>query len=167
MSMLRQGRDRNSTASRLRGYIIRFAIAMLGYALAVIVSVLVATFLMILPTVLPDDGAWGSFYRSIQDAPAIVAFGMYLTGMFAFPGFVVTLVLSILLRWRHWLPFTIAGGLDAVLALYLSGGFGGVAATGAPGGLLLSCVPGGLAGGFAYWITAGRFLARKRDGMPA
>lgn len=167
MSTTLQGHDQNSTTNRLRGYVVRFAIAMLGYALAVVVSVLVATFLMILPTVLPDDGAWGSFYRAVQDAPAVVAFGLYLTAMFAFPGFVVTLVLSILLRWRHWLPFTIAGGLDAVLALYLSGGFDGIAVTGAPGGMLLSCVPGGLVGGFAYWITAGRFLARKRSSAPA
>lgn len=167
MSMSRQERDLNSVGSRLRGYVTRFATAMLGYALAVVVSVLVATFLMILPTVLPDEGAWGSFYRSIQDAWSIVTFGLYLTAIFAFPGFVVTLVLSILLRWRHWLPFTIAGGLDALLALYLSGGFGGTTITGAPGGILLSCVPGGLAGGFAYWMTAGRFLARTRDGADA
>lgn len=152
--------------SRVLPYVVRFLIAMAGYVLAVIVSVLVATFLMILPTVLPDDGAWGSFYRSIQDAPAIVAFGLYFTAIFAFPGFVVTLVLAILLRWRHWLPFTLLGGLDAVLSLYLAGGFGEGLVTGAPGTLLLCCVPGGLVGGFAYWRTSGRFLA-ARLGQPA
>lgn len=149
--------------SRIVPYILRFAIAMAGYVLAVIVSVLIAALLMILPTALPDDGTWGSFYRSIQDAPLIIVYGLYLTAIFAFPGFVMTLVLAVLLRWRRWIPFTIMGGLDAIFALGLMGAYSNAGITDIPGGLLLPCVPGGLAGGFAYGVTSGRLLARARN----
>ena len=147
--------------SRLSAYVIRFAISMAGYAVAVVVAVLVSVFIMLLPVALPDQDGWN--FSPLRDLPDLVGYGLVITAVFAFPGFVVTLVLSNLGRWRRSLPFVAAGGIDALAALMLFGAYGGGSVTYMPVGLVVPCVPGGLAGGAAYWLTAGRFLARRRQ----
>ena len=140
--------------------LVKFAIAMVGYVAAVIAAVAVTLFLILLPTALPDNGAWGSFYAYTRDLPVVVYGGLVITFVAAFPGFLVTLGLAALAKWQTWLPFTIAGGADALLSHSLvdiqMGSF-------MPPSYIAASVPGGLAGGFIYWAFAGRFLASHRE----
>jgi hypothetical protein len=151
----------------LLGHVLRFAFAMLGYAAAVLAAVLVSVSAMLLPTAMPGHGAWGSLDASLRDLWTVTGIGLFLTAIFAFPGFVVALVFADLRRWRRWLPFSVAGALDALVALSLFGAYGAGSATAMPVGLALPCMPGGFVGGWAYWIVAGRLLARRRQAGPA
>jgi preprotein translocase subunit SecG len=143
-------------------YIFRFAIAMIGYAAAVIVSVLVSVALFLALAALPGTGGQDLFLGSPGDFAFLVEYGLVVTAVFAFPGFVIALVLSIVQRWERWSSFAIAGCANVVFALAIFGGWGNGSITNIPIGLILPCIPGGFAGGYIYWLVAGRFLARHR-----
>jgi hypothetical protein len=55
----------------------------LGYALAVLVATTIACILFGLPTVLPDDGRWGSFHQYLRDFPAMFMIGGMFTALLA------------------------------------------------------------------------------------
>ena len=52
-----------------RPLLIHLFFMVLGYALAVAVASTITVFITFIPTVLPDDGAWGSAYKSLQELP--------------------------------------------------------------------------------------------------
>ena len=56
-----------------RSFPLHLLFMILGYALAVLVSVTIACTVMGLPTVLPDNGNWGSFYAFWRDFPGLFA----------------------------------------------------------------------------------------------
>lgn len=149
--------------NRVVGYIVRFAIAMAGYVTAVITAVLVGVFLALLVTVLPHEGEWGSFSRSASDLMAVIEYGLILTFPFAFPGFIVALILAQIFRWRRWLPFSITGAVNGLFSILVLGFYANESPANAPAVLVIPCIPAGFAGGFAYWASVGRLLARWRE----
>lgn len=71
-------------------------------------------------------------------------------GTAGLPGFFATVVLARHFSWRGWLPFTLAGGVNALLALGIVGyGFGPLLQNDYE--LLQVCLRGGIAGGVCYW----------------
>jgi hypothetical protein len=130
-----------------------------GYIVAVIAATVVTVFFYVLPTVLPDAGRFGSFYAFASDLPGMLGIGFFWTFMFAWPGFIVAIILIERRALHRPLTYSIAGMLNVIPSLALFSGF-----VGSPfglGGLVLAAFPGGLSGGYAYWLLAGRIRARQ------
>lgn len=138
----------------------RIAHTFIGYLAAVIASVFVTLAAMFIAAAIESGGS--SMAGALGELGSTVVAGLMITFPFALPGFLVALVLSLALRWRGWLSFTLAGGLDAMLALFLFNGFGGQPMGMLNAGLTLACVLGGLAGGLVYWQVTGRVSASWR-----
>jgi hypothetical protein len=137
----------------------RFFRVFIGYMAAVVVAVFVALIAMFLPDALPDMGLWASLPGRLGQMANAVFAGVMITFPFALPGFLVALAVSLVLRWRGWLPFTLAGGLNAPVSLVLCTLFtvAGEHRLDMPDpDMTLRCFVGGLAGGFAYWRVAVR-----------
>ena len=125
----------------------------LGYVLAVLVSVTIACIVMGLPTVLPDKGNWGSFYAFWRDFPGLFVGGLYITSLYALPGWLISGVTAEYFNERRKYWFAAAGVLTALLALLLAGrGTGMISMPAMSVGSLI----GGFFGGLAYWAAAGR-----------
>ncbi len=149
----------------------RIAYVFFGYLAAVLVAVAVAVFAMLAPTMFPDDGAWGSFYAYRRDLIDVFQIGLVFTFPTALPGFLLTLFLARWGGWVGWLPYACAGLLNAVLALAI---FDlalqmfdptPLRMPLLPLDLLLPCLPGGFAGGVAYWVVVRKSL-RDRAAFP-
>ncbi len=91
-----------------------------GYVIAVAASVAMVKFVMVLPTIFPDDGRWGPFYAHMRDVGSVLMIGLSITGATAWPGYLVTLRLS-LTGPAHLTKrgFAIAGALTAIQAVLL------------------------------------------------
>lgn len=132
----------------------------LGYALAVLVATTVVVLIQGLPTVFPDQGAWGSFYNYLNDFPSMFLFGLLMTAIYGLPGWLITVVAA---EWRgergkYW--FAIAGILTAILAIVIaSRGQRLFADWLLNGGILV----GGFFGGLAYWPMAGKTSANWKQ----
>ena len=149
----------------------RIAFAFFGYLAAVLIAVTVTVFVMLAPSALPDNGAWGSFYASKRDLGSIYAIGLMITFPTALPGFLVTLFVARRGGWIGWLPYACAGTLNAVLALAI---FDlalqmpdrvplHMPLLGMPLMILLPCLPGGFIGGIAYWTVVRRSLPSNEE----
>jgi hypothetical protein len=126
----------------------------LGYALAVAVASTITVFITFIPTVLPDDGAWGSAYKSLQELPIFLMFGALYTAMFATPGWLISVITAEYTNERRKYWFGVAGFLTAILAQLIAYAFiGGMFA--APMTLIGSLI-GGSAGGVSYWAIVGK-----------
>ena len=126
---------------------------LLGYALAVLVATTLVCVMMGIPSLLPDHGAMGSFYRYLQDFPSMFAFGTLMTALYGLPGWLISVVYAEWRNVRHRVWFAIAGFLNGGLAILLSNN--GRFYTG--DFILTSAIfIGGLAGGLAYWALAGK-----------
>jgi hypothetical protein len=137
-----------------RPVVIHLFFMVLGYALAVAVASTITVFVTFIPTVLPDDGAWGSAYKSLQELPVFLMFGALYTAMFALPGWLVSVITAEYLSGRRKYWFGIAGFLTAILAQLIAYAFiGGMFA--APMTLIGSLI-GGFCGGLSYWAVAGK-----------
>lgn len=127
---------------------------LLGYALAVAVAASVTVIVIFLPTVLPDNGAWGSAYRTLQNIVPMLLFGAFYTAIFALPGWLISVVTAEYRNERRKYWFGMAGFLTAILAQLIAyafvGGMGGEPMT------LIGSPIGGFAGGLIYWAIAGR-----------
>jgi energy-converting hydrogenase Eha subunit A len=143
-----------------RPFLLHLLFMALGYALAVLVSVTIACAVMGLPTVLPDNGNWGSFYSFWRDFPALFAGGLYITSLYALPGWLISVVTAEFRRERRKLWFAAAGVLTALLALFLAGMGRGILSM-LP--MFIGSLTGGLFGGIAYWAAAGRGSGRWRE----
>ncbi|RWM91584.1 MAG: hypothetical protein EOR84_20355 [Mesorhizobium sp.] len=141
----------------------RIAFAFLGYLAAVLIAVTVAVSAILAPTALPDNGAWGSFYANKSDTEVLYVLGLYVTFPTALPGFLLTLFVARLGRWVGWLPFACAGTLNAVLALAILRVPLHMPVLGTPLMILLPCLPGGFAGGIAYWAVVRRSLPSNEE----
>ena len=136
-----------------RPFLIHLIFMLLGYALAVLVATTVVVLIQGLPTVFPDQGAWGSFYNYLNDFPMMFLFGLMMTAMYGLPGWLITVVAA---EWqgkrgKYW--FAVAGILTAILAILIaSRGQRLFADWLLNGGILV----GGFFGGLAYWAIAGK-----------
>jgi hypothetical protein len=136
----------------------------LGYALAVLVSVTIACVVMGLPTVLPDNGNWGSFYSFWRDFPGLFLGGLTITALYALPGWLISVATAEfrIEQRKYW--FAAAGVLTALLALLLSGmGLGAVSMP----AMFFGSLIGGFFGGLAYWAAAGKMSGQWRSPQAA
>lgn len=140
----------------------RIGFMAVGYVIAVLVAVFVAEVVMLAPSALPDDGSWGSIYGNLNDIGLYVFGGLFVTTIYAFPGFAIVMVLAARKAWHGYYAFGLAGTLNAVFALMLFTSYSNGSLAGFPIPFLLCCMAGGAAGGLAYWFTIGRFLWRRR-----
>ncbi|MBX3579256.1 MAG: hypothetical protein KF723_18805 [Rhizobiaceae bacterium] len=132
--------------------------ASLGYAMAVIAATAVTVALVAGATLL--SGAETRTVREFLDDWATLAFiGLIVTAVSALPGFLVALWVAARHRWTRWSQFAFAGAGDAVAAVVLTSLFFWDAIMTV--WILLACIAGGLAGGAAYWLAAGRFLSTR------
>jgi hypothetical protein len=136
-----------------RPFLIHLGFMLLSYALAVLVATTIACFLFGLPTILPDDGRWGSFYTWWRDFPSMLVIGGMMTAIYGFPGWLISVVIAERRNFRSRRFFAIAGGLTALLALLIAGRFQGLFPEIS---LNLACLAGGFCGGLAYWTVAGK-----------
>jgi energy-converting hydrogenase Eha subunit A len=126
---------------------------LLGYALAVLVSVTIAVFVMGLPTVLPDNGNWGSFYSFWRDFPNLFLGGLTITALYALPGWLISVVAAEFRNERRRFWFAAAGVLTALLALFLAGMGRGLMSMPA---MFVGSLTGGFFGGLVYWAVTGK-----------
>jgi len=127
----------------------------LGYIVAVTAATIVTVFFHLLPTVLPDAGRYGSFFAFVS---GMLSIGFFWTFIFAWPGFIVAITLIERSAMHRPLIYSIAGILNVIPSLALFSGF--VGSPFAAVGFVLAALPGGLAGGLAYWLFPGRIRAR-------
>jgi hypothetical protein len=126
----------------------------LGYVFAVGVATLTVCTLMGLPSVFPDQGQWGSFYRYLRDLPAMLYVGAIMTATYGFPGWLISVITAEIRSERRKFWFALAGLLTALLAQGISRGrnftiFSDLFFT-------VAILIGGLCGGLAYWLAAGK-----------
>jgi hypothetical protein len=137
-----------------RAFFGHMVLMLLGYALAVIFATLVALLaLSILAPLLnpPRPASFADFWR---DLPTVYLVGVILlTGAFALPGWLVFTVFAEIRGERRMYWFAAAGMLAAILAQVLIGLGRGI--FGWPS-MFVGSLPGGFAGGAAYWAVAGR-----------
>ncbi len=138
----------------------KIALIAFGYIAAVCVAVVVTEAVMLSPAALPDDGANGSVLGLLPDLPGMFVIGFFWTFLCALPGFVVAIIIGERRGWSRWRDYATVGLLNVIPSLAF---FWGLA--GSPFSmplLIVSALPGGFAGGAAYWMVAGRFIARNR-----
>ena len=105
------------------------------------------------PTVFPDQGQWGSFYRYVRDLPAMFIIGLMMTALYGLPGWLISVIAAEWRNLRGAAYFAIAGILTAALAIFI----GGRGRALFPETLMnIAILIGGLFGGLAYWVIAGR-----------
>jgi hypothetical protein len=137
-----------------RSGLLKAGIALLGYFAAVVVAALTTIFF---------KGALESFYLNTKHLHLMLLGGFAVTFATAFPGFLIALILAAVFQWRAWLPFSIAGGFNALLSLLIFKAGIDHSISLPPASFLIPCCLGGVVGGFAYWAVARRFLAKMRD----
>jgi energy-converting hydrogenase Eha subunit A len=136
-----------------RALFIHLLFMLLGYALAVLVSVTIAVFVMGLPKVLPDNGNWGSFYSFWRDFPNLFLGGLTITALYALPGWLISVVAAEFRKEQGKYWFAAAGVLTALLALFLAGMGRGLMSMPA---MFFGSLTGGFFGGLVYWAVIGR-----------
>jgi hypothetical protein len=130
----------------------------LGYVAAVHVATLVTVSLVVAASALPDAGMLGSYYKVMANGLAMLYIGLLLTSIYAFPGWLVSVIIAAVRSIKTKTYFIIAGGLTALLAhvffsTFRGGGFM-FGLTGELGAIFLWSLIGGLCGGWAYWRVA-------------
>jgi hypothetical protein len=155
------GRDEGGAPRAPVLAVVKLALIFAGYCVAVAAATVVTVVLMLAPTALPNDGARGSFFRTMTEiAPAMLLIGFFWTFLCALPGFVAAVALGERARWRGWKIYSVAGFFNVMPSLIAFG-----ALAGSPlemPGMIAAAFPGGLAGGAAYWLGGGRFVAARR-----
>ncbi len=137
-----------------RPFLTHLFFMVLGYALAVQVAATITVFVIFIPTVFPDNGAWGSAYKTLQDIMPLLLFGAFYTAMFALPGWLITVITAEYRNEQRKYWFGIAGFFTAILAQLIAYVFiGGMFS--APVTLIGSLI-GGLCGGVTYWAVVGK-----------
>lgn len=128
---------------RLRAGLLKLLLIVAGYVLAVAVATLVTVALLFAPAAL-SNGMLAGVRFAVTDAPVLV--------------FVI--LLGERLGWRRWHGYAFAGLADVVPSFLVFSVYAGSLLGMAD--LFLSALPGGFAGGAAYWAGAGRFVAARR-----
>jgi hypothetical protein len=132
-----------------------------SYIIAVLTASAGTTAAYFLPTVLPDDGAWGSFYRQRDSLPMFFMIGVYITFPTALPGFIAAMTVAIIFRWRRWFEYSIAGAVNVLPSFLVLKAVMGGPLFSSPG-LPTACALGGFAGGFAFWLLVGHRIGGWR-----
>ena len=96
-----------------------------GYVIAVVVAVATVVTLITMPTVLPDNGAMGSFYGQVSFLFAMFYVGLFYTGVSALPGYVISLIIAQISNFHSSWFYVFAGVATAILAHILFGWFVG------------------------------------------
>jgi len=129
-----------------------------GYVIAVLSAVFVTVGLLLFPTILPDEGLFGSFYKQLEAIFAAFAIGLSYTSVSAFPGYAASLILAHRKNCHSRRFYILAGIATAVLAHLL---FYLIA-----GDMLLkdflifaASLPGGAAGAYAYFLWRQKMLS--------
>ena len=137
-----------------RAFLPHLLLMALGYVLAVLVSVTIATLIMGLQTALPGKVNWGSFYSFWRDFPNLLFLGgLTITALYGLPGWLIFVFTAELRREKRRFWFAAAGVLTALLALFLAGK-GHIPLT--MPAMVIGSLIGGFFGGLAYWAAAGR-----------
>ena len=139
--------------------LLKLALIVAGYVIAVAVATAATVALLFLPSAL-SSGSPEAGRLAVGDAPAVMVVGFFWTFLCALPGFVVAVVFGERWAWRRWPGYALAGLVDVVPSFLIFGGL-----TGSLAGMtdvFLSALPGGFAGGTAYWAGAGRFVVARR-----
>lgn len=136
-----------------RPFLLHLLFMLLGYALAVLVSTTIAMLVMGTPTVLPDNGNWGSFYAYWRDFPRFFFGGLTVTALYALPGWLISVIVAEFRKERRRFWFAAAGALTALLALFLAGMGRGMLMMPA---MFFGSLIGGFFGGLAYWSATGQ-----------
>jgi hypothetical protein len=136
-----------------RLFLIHLVFMILGYALAVLLATTITLMLMGAPTVLPDQGRFGSFYAYWRDFPKMFISGLNMTAIFAFPGWLIAVCAAEIRKEQRKYWFGAAGVVTAIAALFMSGL--GDALSQLPT-LFVGALIGGFLGGLAYWAVIGR-----------
>jgi hypothetical protein len=136
-----------------RPFSIHLFFMILGYALAVLVASAITVFIIFAPTVFPDNGAWGSAYRTLRDLPGMFLIGAYFTAVYALPGWLISVITAEVRneRGKYW--YGVAGLLTAVLAHFLNGQ--AMASFSQPS-IFIGSLIGGSVAGLIYWTIAGK-----------
>ena len=121
----------------------------IGYLAAVSVATAVAA------TIMANHAPHGAPFL------AILLFGGFYVLFTGLPGFGLTVALARRHNWSGWLPFTLCGGLNVILAWLLVGGLTGGAFNGGDQGIFLASLRRGVADGVAYWWVAYHGLGRR------
>lgn len=160
--------------SRLVDLFVRLVVIMAGYVVAILAA---SAFLHLV--------AWPVLFGP-EEQLAILFGGMFLSvpfvaafvGYFAFIPFVIVAGLAEILGYRSWVYYTLAGGLAGfviagVFRIYgAPQSFDTVAETAPQVPLvmmpeaMLAVIGGGIVGGFAYWLVAGRSAGLWLDRYP-
>jgi len=132
-----------------------------GYLAAVAAASAVTVAMILLPEALPGLGGPAPFRQTVVEiGPPMLAIGFLYTLLCAFPGFVAAIWLGERDRWMRGRTYAAAGFANVVPALLVFWML-----SGSPFEMpvmVYASFPGGLAGGAAYWLTAGRIVARRR-----
>jgi hypothetical protein len=132
----------------------------LGYLVAVSVAVVVTVAIIFAPAALPDGGAHGSLFALLRDLPAFLIIVFMWTVSCALPGFLFAIALGERRGWEGTRDYAVAGLANVVPSLAIFAVF-----VGSPFEMpmmVAGAFPGGLAGGAAYWLSAGRIVAGRR-----
>jgi hypothetical protein len=144
-----------------RPFLTHLLFMLLGYALAVLVATTIAVLIMGLPTVLPDNGNWGSFFSFWRDFPSLFLGGLTITAMYALPGWLISAIAAEFRKEQRRYWFAAAGVLTALSAFFLAGMGRGLMSMPA---MFFGSLIGGFFGGLAYWAVAGRRSGHWRNG---
>ena len=143
--------------SRVLLYLVRFAVAILGFFCAALAA---SVFLHVL--------LLGGFDWRGGGAPAVAADRAYVsiavvTLIFAYMAFPPALLLVLaaeVFSWRGWLTYALAGGGIGLAGSVFTATVNG---TEWNGELILALVAAGMVGGLSYWLVAGRTAGLALD----
>jgi hypothetical protein len=153
--------EKNAMTRRI---LIHILFMLLGYGLAVLTATVAVCIVMGMPTVFPDDGRWGSFFKFAQDLPMIFTIGLMMTAVYGLPGWIVSVVIAEFRRERRRYWFA-AAGVGTAFASHLIAGSGHGMHLGDT--MLYASLIGGFCGGIAYRAVAGRFSGQWRGPLEA
>jgi len=150
--------------NRVLVYLVRFAVIVLGFAVAALSASAFLHLLVAGAAGLPPQDLSAVFAGpAIISVPFVALFGAY----FAFVPSIFAILAAEVLSLRGWLYHALAGGVVGLVAagavLWPQATVPGDAM--ADAGLLGAIVGAGMVGGSAYWLVAGRLAGRWRDGL--
>jgi hypothetical protein len=136
--------------SRVLDYLLRFAVIIVGYAVASLAASAFLNVVMLALVVLTDGDApgWDSIIFTIPIVTLFVAYFAFIPSTFA-------ILAGEIFSKRDWLFYALAGGIVGTIAFgFLRGAARHEAATDL--NLAFAMIASGMVGGIGYWLIAGR-----------
>jgi hypothetical protein len=145
--------------NRLVAYLIRFAVILIGYAVA---SLAASAFINIIflasAGFTPEQAAPATMNALVFSIPFVALFVAY----FAFMPAVVVILVSELLDRRDWLFYALGGGVVAAIFLGFVDRSADVSFAITEPFAIATVIGGGMVGGIFYWFSAGRWTGSWR-----